>query len=44
MLEGVRNGDDPRQLYCSACFTGQYPVRSEAQSPRHDEAVPLSAR
>jgi amidophosphoribosyltransferase len=27
MLQGVqRNGDDPRQLYCTACFSGKYPV------------------
>ena len=26
MLEGVRNDDDPRALYCTACFTGKYPV------------------
>lgn len=30
LLEAVRNGDDPRQLYCTACFTGNYPVRTEA--------------
>jgi len=27
MLEAVRNEDDPRQLYCTACFTGRYPVK-----------------
>ncbi|HEX8171975.1 MAG TPA: amidophosphoribosyltransferase [Thermoanaerobaculia bacterium] len=27
MLDAVRrNGDDPRALYCTACFTGKYPV------------------
>ena len=26
MLSAVRNGDDPSQLYCTACFTGRYPV------------------
>ncbi|HYM61316.1 MAG TPA: amidophosphoribosyltransferase [Thermoanaerobaculia bacterium] len=26
MLNAVRNGDDPRQLYCTACFSGNYPV------------------
>ncbi len=31
MLEAVRNDDDPRRLYCTACFTGKYPVL-------HDEA------
>jgi amidophosphoribosyltransferase len=31
MLEAVRkDGDDPRNLYCTACFTGKYPVKSEA--------------
>jgi amidophosphoribosyltransferase len=24
LLEAVRNGDDPRSLYCTACFTGKY--------------------
>ncbi|HEX3107584.1 MAG TPA: amidophosphoribosyltransferase [Thermoanaerobaculia bacterium] len=26
MLNAVRNGDDPAKLYCTACFTGRYPV------------------
>ena len=30
LLEAVRKNDDPRQLYCTACFTGKYPVKSEA--------------
>jgi amidophosphoribosyltransferase len=30
MLEGVKNDDDPRELYCTACFTGKYPVTLEA--------------
>ena len=38
MLEAVRNADDPRGLYCTACFTGKYPMRSE-QTP---EAVAAS--
>jgi amidophosphoribosyltransferase len=29
LLEAVRNDDDPRKLYCTACFTGKYPVRTE---------------
>jgi amidophosphoribosyltransferase len=29
MLEAVKNGDDPRNLYCTACFTGKYPVTLE---------------
>ena len=28
MLNAVRNGDDPARLYCTACFTGRYPVLS----------------
>ncbi|MEO8378544.1 MAG: amidophosphoribosyltransferase [Acidobacteriota bacterium] len=27
MLEAVRNEDDPRNLYCTACFTGNYLLR-----------------
>jgi len=29
MLVAVRNDDDPRRLYCTACFTGKYPVVHE---------------
>jgi amidophosphoribosyltransferase len=29
MLVAVRNDDDPRELYCTACFTGKYPVVHE---------------
>jgi amidophosphoribosyltransferase len=29
MLEAVRHDDDPRNLYCTACFTGKYPVQQE---------------
>src|SRR5437763_7669726 len=29
MLAAVRNDDDPRRLYCTACFTGKYPVVHE---------------
>jgi amidophosphoribosyltransferase len=33
MLNAVRNGDDPQRLYCTACFTGKYPiVREEAEA------------
>ena len=31
MLNAVANGGDPQRLYCTACFTGKYPVvREEA--------------
>jgi amidophosphoribosyltransferase len=26
MLDAVKNDDDPRELYCTACFSGKYPV------------------
>jgi len=29
MLAAVQNDDDPRRLYCTACFTGKYPVVHE---------------
>src|SRR5438128_396995 len=33
MLHCVRHGDDPQRLYCTACFTGKYPVvREEAEA------------
>jgi amidophosphoribosyltransferase len=31
LLEAVRNGDDPRSLYCTACFTGKY-LKSESDA------------
>ena len=30
MLAAVRNGDDPSRLYCTACFTGKYPLANTA--------------
>jgi amidophosphoribosyltransferase len=30
MLAAVKNDDDPRQLYCTACFSGNYPVTLDA--------------
>jgi len=32
LLEAVRNGDDPRALYCTACFTGKY-LKADASEP-----------
>ncbi|HEX8151987.1 MAG TPA: amidophosphoribosyltransferase, partial [Thermoanaerobaculia bacterium] len=32
MLEAVRNDDDPSRLYCTACFTGKYPVAREHEA------------
>jgi amidophosphoribosyltransferase len=32
MLNAVRNGDDPQRLYCSACFTGKYPILKEEEN------------
>jgi len=43
MLEAVRNDDDPRRLYCTACFTGKYPVLSE-DVEQFTAAPALSAR
>ncbi len=37
MLDAVRNGDDPRRLYCTSCFTGQYPVKVEGEAQVPDE-------
>lgn len=42
MLEAVRNGDDPALLYCTACFTGRYPLRNE--STACEPAVALGTR
>ena len=45
MLEAVRNGDDPRRLYCTSCFTGQYPVvvDGEARVPEDEPAIVAAA-
>ena len=32
LLDAVRKDDDPRKLYCTACFTGKYPVEFAAQA------------
>ena len=42
MLEAVRNGDDPRRLYCTACFSNRYPVLDEKKSAA--EALAAAAR
>jgi amidophosphoribosyltransferase len=42
LLEAVRNGDDPRSLYCTACFSGRYLMESrkdsESQSLKEPDA------
>ncbi|MFL6246003.1 MAG: amidophosphoribosyltransferase [Thermoanaerobaculia bacterium] len=42
MLEAVRNGDDPRERYCTACFSGKYPVTLDRQ-PEQTPALTESA-
>jgi amidophosphoribosyltransferase len=42
MLEAVKNDDEPRQLYCTACFTGKYPVTLDAQ-PESTPALSVTA-
>jgi len=42
MLEAVRKDDDPRQLYCTACFTGKYPVTLGAVQQSEEPAVSVS--
>jgi amidophosphoribosyltransferase len=37
LLESVRNGDDPRALYCTACFSGNY--LKPAERKREEEAA-----
>ncbi len=39
MLEAVRNGDDPKRLYCTACFSGRYPVLTRAEENAASEAI-----
>jgi len=40
LLSGVRTEDDPRKLYCTACFTGKYPTDADL---RRVEAVAVSS-
>jgi len=37
LLEAVRRDDDPRALYCTACFTGNYLMQSETK--KEEEAA-----
>ena len=39
MLEAVRNGDDPRALYCTACFSGNY-LKKQAEAEDRQERLP----
>jgi amidophosphoribosyltransferase len=32
MLNAVRNGDDPARLYCTACFSGRYPLANDPKA------------
>ena len=41
MLEAVRKNDDPRALYCTACFSGNYLKKSESE--KKEAAVPVPA-
>lgn len=34
LFEGVRKNDDPSRLYCTACFTGRYPVDLSEEAER----------
>ena len=36
LLKAVENGDDPRRLYCTACFTGKYPVATRREEPAEE--------
>jgi amidophosphoribosyltransferase len=40
MLEAVRNDDDPARLYCTACFTGKYPVLRDHEMPLEAVSTP----
>jgi len=39
MLNCVKNGDDPKRLYCTACFSGRYPVLNDAKACESEVAV-----
>ena len=44
LLEAVKNGDDPRERYCTACFTGKYPVTLDAPVQTTETTASLAAR
>ena len=41
LLEAVRKEDDPRALYCTACFSGKYLMKGESEEK--EAPVPVSA-
>ncbi|MFP5245760.1 MAG: amidophosphoribosyltransferase, partial [Thermoanaerobaculia bacterium] len=44
LLEAVKkDGDDPRQLYCTACFSGKYLKRAEDEEATAEAAVATHA-
>jgi amidophosphoribosyltransferase len=38
LLEAVKKDDDPRNLYCTACFTGKYPVKLDGEKASDEKA------
>src|SRR5712691_7692190 len=32
MVQAVRNGDEPANLYCTACFSGRYPLTNDTDA------------
>jgi amidophosphoribosyltransferase len=43
LLEAVKKDDDPRNLYCTACFTGKYPVKLDGEKASAEVAVAVGA-
>jgi amidophosphoribosyltransferase len=39
LLKAVEKNDDPRSLYCTACFTGKYPVKHGAKEEESAEVA-----
>jgi amidophosphoribosyltransferase len=43
LLAAVEKADEPRNLYCTACFTGKYPVKLDAEKESAEVAVAVGA-
>jgi amidophosphoribosyltransferase len=39
LLAAVKKADEPRNLYCTACFTGKYPVKLDSEKVSEKDSV-----
>ena len=43
LLAAVKKDDEPRNLYCTACFTGKYPVKLDGEKASAEIAVAVGS-